>query len=305
MHGRLVGLVDDPEERAWHVALAAEDPDAEIASQLEEGARRAFARGAPATAADLCEHARRLTPAGNDEELGMRTVLEADYVFAAGDAPRAAELLEELLVVHSVGQLHVEALGRLARLRYFDTSLRSAAELFASALSEAAMEPGQMADLEEGLAWALLLMREDLPSALAHAEASVGHAEAAGDKALLAQALAVRALCEFHLGRVDAPVTMKAALALEQWTGHLRVLRHPGFAYAYMLGRTDDLDAARGELQKLDRLAESLGDESALPAVFTHLGWVEFLAGDWDAATRHAEIGYEIAVQTGQPPQRG
>ena len=46
LHRRLAEIVAYPEERARHVALAAEGPDEEVALALEEGARSAYSRGA-------------------------------------------------------------------------------------------------------------------------------------------------------------------------------------------------------------------------------------------------------------------
>ena len=70
LHARLAEILEDPEERGRHLALAVEHPDAAVAAALDEAARRARARGAPASAAELWEHARRLTPADADERRG-------------------------------------------------------------------------------------------------------------------------------------------------------------------------------------------------------------------------------------------
>ena len=63
LHARLATLVPTAEERARHLALATAGPSREIAAVLEDAARSAHARGAPATAAELAEQALRLTPA--------------------------------------------------------------------------------------------------------------------------------------------------------------------------------------------------------------------------------------------------
>src|SRR3954454_16260893 len=52
-HRRLAGAVADPEERAWHLALAADGPDAELALEVDAAAAHAAARGATAAAAGL------------------------------------------------------------------------------------------------------------------------------------------------------------------------------------------------------------------------------------------------------------
>jgi hypothetical protein len=62
VHRRLAELVDDPEERARHLALAASGPHVDVARALEEAGRHARARGAPDAAAELLELARKLTP---------------------------------------------------------------------------------------------------------------------------------------------------------------------------------------------------------------------------------------------------
>ena len=61
LHATVAALVDDVEDHARHLALAAEQPDADVADALDLAARRARARCAPDAAAELWEAAARLT----------------------------------------------------------------------------------------------------------------------------------------------------------------------------------------------------------------------------------------------------
>src|SRR5262249_55211868 len=69
LHARLARIVVDQEERARHLALSVEGPDVAVAAALEEAALLASSRGAPQSAAELWEMARRSTPADRDEDL--------------------------------------------------------------------------------------------------------------------------------------------------------------------------------------------------------------------------------------------
>jgi predicted ATPase len=114
MHQRLAEVVRDIEERARHLALAAEAPDAEVAAALDDAARRARDRGAPSSAAELSEMASRLTPAGMEEAARRRTIAAAEYHFEAGDMGRARLLLQEVVRSAEPGLVRAEALRRLA-----------------------------------------------------------------------------------------------------------------------------------------------------------------------------------------------
>ena len=299
LHRRLADRVSEVEERARHLALAAEDPDDHVAELIEDGAAAAFQRGAPESAAELAGQAVRLTAA--PAEARRRALLEAEYRFEAGDAGAAAALLEAELAHTAPGRERARLLSRLARIRHFAEGVQPSVELLREALSEAGDDPALRTEIEEGLAWGLLLMRTDLHAALGHARSAVAFAERLGDRASLAEALAVQGLVEFTLGG-DPTEPMERALALEESTSHLRVLRHPSFAYAYYLSRTDELDRAREILLDLHRRALEHGDESALPPILNDLARVECLTGQWAAAVAHAEEGLSLAFQNAQRP---
>ena len=98
LHERLAEIVTNPDERARHRALGSDEPDEKIALELEEAARRAAARGARAAAAELFEHAVRLTPPERSDDLHRRRVKTAEHYYSAGDIERARALAETMLV---------------------------------------------------------------------------------------------------------------------------------------------------------------------------------------------------------------
>ena len=142
VHRRLAAVVVDQEERARHLALAAEGPDEGVAAELEEAARKAAGRGAPDAAAQLSELARGLTPSEHAEARIHRTVHAGQYAFEAADMGRAATLLEEAVAAAPTGWLRAEALLFLARIHYHSHDALSARSLAEEALVEAAQDPG-------------------------------------------------------------------------------------------------------------------------------------------------------------------
>ena len=96
-HGRLAAVVDDPVERARHLALASDGPDEEVAAMLEEAARLPRHRGAINATAELAEYALRLTPSDALEDRHRRTLAAGRAHVEAADMQRARALLLDLL----------------------------------------------------------------------------------------------------------------------------------------------------------------------------------------------------------------
>lgn len=302
LHSRLAEIVDDVEQRARHLALAAVGPEALVAGALDEGAAAAFARGDPAAAAELVACARELTPAGGRTDALARAATEAEYRFEAGDTARAVSLLDGLLGDAPPGEERARILARKARIQHFGDDIGRSVALLVEALAEAGEDGALRGEIEEGLAWGMLLLRHDLPAAAAHARSAVEQAERLGGSAALAEALAAAALTAFVLGQDGWETTMARAVSLEEPLLGARVVRHPSFALGYCLSCSDDLARARDVFDELLRRSDQLGDESSVPSLLNHLALVEWLAGEWDAAAALADDGFERALESGQLP---
>ena len=304
LHRRLAKAIDDLEERARHLAYSSEQPDSEVAGLLEDAAARAHARGAPAAAAEFAGQALGLTPNADSTDVPRRTLQAAEYFFEAGDSRQARALLDGLIAALPAGSLRARALGRLARMSNYIASPQIAADLYLRALAEAQDDVHLRAEAEEGLAWSLVLLRHDLAAAEGHARIAAELAEGVGDLTLLAEALTARAVAAFYLGRGTPNELMKPALALEVHTEHRPGLRRPRWALGALLMLTDELDAARANLEAVRSRADDRAEESFLPLILSRMSYCEWLIGEWEAAVRHATEAYEAALRTDQQTQR-
>jgi DNA-binding CsgD family transcriptional regulator len=298
LHARLAEIVDDPDESARHLALAATGPDPEVAGVVEAAARRARARGAPQAAAELWERARGLTPAGHVD--GWRRAVEAaDCHLEAGDTERAGFLLEEVVGALPPGHERALALIRLAWAKTFGEGFYVGAELFGAALAEVGDDLGARVEIERGLAWATH-SNGDLAAAEAHARAALELAERFGKPAALAGALADVAFIETLRGRGVPTTLIERALDLESGDEWRSVLGRPAWIQGMLLEWTGDRDGARSTLQTLRSAVLARGDDHTLGLVCNRLAHIECLAGNYELAARYADEAFELAAQTGQ-----
>jgi DNA-binding CsgD family transcriptional regulator len=303
LHRRLAEVAEEPEERARHLALAAEGPDESVAAALAAAARAVAARGAPEAAAELAERARRLTPPNLVQRRGERAAAAGWHAWQAGDARRARELLQEAAATCPSGPSRAQVVDKLLRLEVQTGDTRAVPKLFHAALHEAGEDPRLRAALHEIMAWALLVMREDVRSAAHHARLAVELAECLDEPVQLSDALSVRAQSEFLLGGGLPSAPMERALALRWDDLSERAMRNPRLHWSLLLHCADRLDEARVNLEDAHRHALARGDESALPWIKMRLSNLELQAGNWQSALAHAEAGYADAVQTGQDAQ--
>ncbi|HSL64132.1 MAG TPA: hypothetical protein VK874_05680, partial [Gaiellaceae bacterium] len=301
---RLAEIVDDPDERARHLALAAAGPDRRVADAVEDAARRARARGAAQAAAELWERARRLTPRG-DPDGWKRAVEAADCHSQAGDTDRARVLLEDVVARLPPGHDRATVLTRLAWIRAFTVGFHAGADLFRAALAEIGDDLASRIEIERGLAWSIHETGE-VAAAEPHARAALEMAERLGEPTLLASSLADMAFFETVRGRGIPTALIERAIELDstdQWRPFLGRVR-PVWIQGMLLEWAGELDAAGATLGALRESVLAQGDEHSLGYIAFHLGRVECLAGKWELAARFADECFQITVQTGQEDER-
>jgi DNA-binding CsgD family transcriptional regulator/tetratricopeptide (TPR) repeat protein len=307
VHNRLATVAVDIEERAWHLALAADRPLEETAGILDTAAKHAASRGAPGDAAALQEQATRLTPASQSGAARERTINAADYHFRAGDIDRSRELIESMLPGCPAGPLNASLLLRLATIHYHLSGWPLAEQKFRQAAREALEHPALRAHAEQELAF-VRLVAGDLPGACNWAHVSLCSAEQAADPHLIAQSLARIALFEFLRGNTNWPELLERAEAVgapadEEPIGRLPMLDTSLIA-GVIFKWCDRLNEARLKLVSRYRHALDRGDEVSLPYLLYHLSQLECWAGKWDAAEEYALEACRAAEETCQQPMR-
>ena len=304
IHRRLAEVLPDPEERARHLALGADGPDEDVAAALAHAAQSARDRGALASAAELSELARPLTPAEMTESRHRRTVDAAIFAWEVGEAERARELLTEAQSTAPPGARRGEVLYWLGSLEEYEGDRHRAVKLYREAVANVGDDTVLRARCEEGLASTLLEMRADLSAAADHARAAVRFARQASDPALEIAALSAFALVDAVTGGSEWRVALEHGQQLQERTRPVQAAASATFTLGVILTWVDECVEACEPLGSLRKTSEERAEESALPWILAQLSWAEFLAGRWDDAERDAQEGIELAAQADQEPQR-
>ena len=288
LHRRLAELIEDEEERAYHLALGAEAPDGGIASALEQASIVAARRGAPEVAAELLESAVRLTPVEAFEERWSRTIAAANHHYDSNLIPRARELLEALVPDLPHGPRRARALRLLAvsvMTSASNADLDAAQALLEEALADVGDDHGERAWIEQGL-WMVLGNAGNPAATAGHARSAVGAAERAGDRGLLATMLGRLAWTEFWIGHGIQYEEIRRAMELEH---HMPATSQhlPSMVYARMLLFSNDYAAARPPLERAVARARERGEQYDLDWLLLNLALLEWEAGNPDTAERY------------------
>jgi DNA-binding CsgD family transcriptional regulator len=289
LHARLATIVRDPEERARHLALSVEGPDVVVAAALEEAALLASSRGAPQSAAELWEMARRSTSPDRGEDLVRRTHQAGVAHYECGDTSLARSVLEQAVDLSTAGPARGRVLLDLGMGVGETEGWRGAWAVFEAARGEAGDDLALRARIEQNLGYAWLF-RGDLAASERHARAALQLAEELQEPRVMAEAFQAYPFVEFLLGRGVDREMLDRGVALE---GHMEgefkshVLR-ASHVLAQLLKFTDRLDESRRMFGELLGDAAAHGVEGAVPQFRYHLAELECRAGNWDAALEHA-----------------
>jgi ATP/maltotriose-dependent transcriptional regulator MalT len=293
MHRRLADVIEDPELKARHLALAAATGDQLTLRSLDTAAELARTRGAPAVAAELLELAIGL--GGDTPE---RRIRWAAYHFNAGDTARAQTLLVQTIDRLGPGALRAEALTLLGFVHLFDDGFVEAAGVLTRALSEA----GENLVLRTRVLIALSYARYNAGQfgrATRSIEEAVTHAERLGQPHPISQALSLRATLWFLRGDGLDEASLVRALELEDHRADIPMAFRPRMQNAMLLGWTGQLDQAHQELASIRRRCVERGDENELMFVAVHSFLVDIWRGDFAGASLLAEDTMERALQLG------
>ena len=210
-HRLLAGTVVDVEERARHLALAAEGPDAVAAAELDVAADHAAARGATAAGADLSELAAALTAGDDATESRRRRLRAANLHRLVGNLERAVTLLEGLLAELPSGLERADVLLELATTRKDD--LPKMVALCDEALAAAAEDDARCTRILAYRSWAYMF-EADIDAALRDARAALRAAEHVGDPTLVTVAIAQVANVETRAADIT-PGLLERGLEIE------------------------------------------------------------------------------------------
>jgi DNA-binding CsgD family transcriptional regulator len=311
VHRKLAERVTSPEERARHLALAADEPDEEVAAALAEGAKSARNRGAPDSAIELLELACDLTPTDRTGQLFARRLDLGRYLSESGDPERASSVLRDVAENAPSGAERARALLLLA-FRSETSQAGDAAGLCVAALEAAEGEPELQVEV---LAAASRMSDEDVGRKAAYAREAheLAAREAAVSPALEAYALLALAEAQFFEGRGLRMDLIDHAAELEEAAGGTRQggrplhrVHHYGDVRpsARLLGilriYADDLDEARLEFELERDVALAHGDDVQLARTLIRLAVIETRAGSWDLAETHVEEAHANLEHTRQ-----
>jgi DNA-binding CsgD family transcriptional regulator len=299
LHGRIAGIVDDPEERGVHLAHSAYPPDAPAADALEESAQLASRRGARLAAAERFHQSAVLTSA-DDAAARVRRLHEAAKAYRdAGRMPEAIAMATDALELVPAGPERASILLTMA------TS--EAVSDLEAIISEALQHTGSDGALRARIltvAGAAFLLSGDLARASQILRAAASLAAAAGDAEAELRALGMAGLAGTLLVTPDAGDLLARALALEESgldAGPWYSARH------WLAVRAlwhDELPAAIAGLELQYRRAEQEGNEFDQGGLTFDLVTAHCGAGNLAVAACYADIGYDLASQFGSVRSR-
>jgi DNA-binding CsgD family transcriptional regulator len=251
LHARLAEVVGDPLGRARHLALAAGAPNTEVAAELDDAASFAGARGAALAAAELAEHALRLTPPRAEDDVHRRTLAAARAHLGAGDFGRAADLARDLHE-RSEGRRRAEALLQLADAEENDATAAEWLSRFREALAELDGEPALQARIHARLAFQSAHAVEGVHGAEPHARAAVELARGLDDEQVCIEALGALAAIRHWSGDPDADELAAEAWERARRSGdeHAALLTRMNLSYQFF--QSGSLDEARDLLRELE-----------------------------------------------------
>ncbi|MDT5340010.1 MAG: hypothetical protein QOD90_5515 [Mycobacterium sp.] len=291
MHRRLAELIDEPESRARHLALATTTGDLATLTALDAAADIARSRGAPGASAELVNLA--LTLGGDTTERRIRL---AGLHFNAGDSERARGLLAETIASLEHGVLRARARYLLGVVRMFDDSFIEAADLLQQAVDEVGDDRAFRAECLNLLAFAQINSGRAVEAAQRIDEA-VALCDSPPLSHLLSQALSMRTTLRFMLGEGLDRAALDRAVRLQDPGVSVAIAIRANVQSALLAAWSGELDRARDEFAAIKRRSIEHGEDSELIFINFQSGILSVWRGEFDVLAAEAEETMERALQ--------
>ena len=285
LHRAIGTALADPDQAAWHLARGADEPDELLAARAEQAACQASGRGAPARAAALAQAAAELTPGPDSLRAWQRRISWLEWLVAAAEFEQVRQLGGKW-----AAHVPLSLRGRLTAVRanVEKADIETACRFFGEAFADlAGRDPARAA--QAGTRWCLNLgiLLGRLDEARSHTAAVITQARAAGNPAVLRQALAAAGFLAVAVGDPGAGDQLREAVRLPGFTDMPSPYDSPETVLAFWhLGR-GELDQARDLLRAVLDVADRQGSPEA-EGIRSHLVDVEWRAGNWDTAATYA-----------------
>jgi DNA-binding CsgD family transcriptional regulator len=299
VHTRLAEIATEPEERAMHLARAAERREEVVAGVLEDAALTVSRRGAPEAAARLAERAADLTPERQRSNARRRMSLAAQEYLVAGDVARVRSLLQRL-TADAVGPVErAEALTRMAHLHLVQGEWDEARVLYHDAASIVDDDPGRRIPIELGLAGLGFVTWREWRDGAEHAATALRLAEELGDPTVLFQTLGHAASWRSVLDG-DWRELMERADRLAPMADDVPGVEHPDVQFARMLRDAGDFDEALERVERRIDRARETGDWHGLPRLLLAKAAIQIRLGEIGLAEETLDAATTGVLQTGE-----
>jgi len=292
----------DPDRRAWHLAQACSQPDADIAAELERTATQAQVRGGLAASAAFLERAAVMTPDANLQT--ERSLAAAEAMLQAGEPGAVARLLAVAEAEPPGDRWQVRADLARARLAFAQQRSGDVPRLLLDAVDRLA--PADAAEARAAClhAFQAVTFAGELATPggtvadLARATRAVPRADSAGAPDLLLDGLADYLNGEWAAG---AQRLRQALNCLDRDVAAGQELRWLPLARTVALHLWDDQawDRLSSRHVQLARDAGALGD---LPLALDSLAVLRALGGELNTAEALVQEAQAIAATTGSRP---
>ena len=231
----------------------------------------------------------------------------ARHLFDAGDPLRARRVAEQVVGSLDRGATRAVARHLLAIIRLHDDSYVEAAALLDQALAEPDVEPRLRVRISVDHLYVLVNLGR-IQQALELTGPAVSDATAAGDAALLGEALATRVMVRFLSGLGLDEDLLARALELEDPESTSAIMLRPSLIAGLVRAWTGQLDEALSDFAKLRLQAIERGAESDLMFMAFHHVIAECWKGSVaqarlladDTAERASQLGTDIPLAIAQ-----